>query len=331
MAVSLGAALVAPFHTFLFAYAFLGPLHYLTEISWLHDRQYFTNSRHDYFFYLLISALISLDFMGRVFHLFPAATQFVDDHNLIVCLTAFAFLGSLPLLFSKSIQLKSVILTLLFALLYFWFIPSIVNSHLYFIIISLLPTLIHVGVFTGLFILFGSLKSRSKSGLVSFIVFLICPFILWFLSPEYFLLQTDEVIRVTYLSDGYGFGLLNYDILTKFNLSDSAKLSQRELIFESREGLLLMRVIAFLYLYHYLNWFSKTEILKWHQIPFKRLMIILCLWGTSCVLYLMDYFQGMVVLFFLSYCHVLLEFPLNIHSIIGIGKESYKLFKQGPH
>jgi len=331
MALSLGAAIVAPFHTFLFAYAFLGPLHYLTEISWLHDRQYFSNSRYDYIFFLIISTLISLDFLGRVFHLSPASSQFVDEHNLIVCLTAFAFLGSLPLLFSKSIQLKFFILTSLFALIYFWFIPSIVNTHLYFIIISLLPTLIHVGVFTGFFILLGSLKSKSKSGLLSFIVFLICPLILWFLSPDFYLLQTDESTRQTYLSNGYGFALLNYDILTKFNLSESAKLSPRELIFESREGLLLMRIIAFSYLYHYLNWFSKTEILKWHQIPVKRLVMILFLWGTSCLIYLMDYFQGMVVLFFLSYCHVLLEFPLNIISIVGIGKESYKLLKQGPH
>src|SRR5882762_5567144 len=42
MAVSCGAAIIAPFHVFLFAYIVLGPLHYLTEISWLHDRKYFT-------------------------------------------------------------------------------------------------------------------------------------------------------------------------------------------------------------------------------------------------------------------------------------------------
>src|SRR4029077_3259419 len=41
MAVSCCAAIAAPFHLFLLAYAVLGPLHYLTEISWLHDRQYF--------------------------------------------------------------------------------------------------------------------------------------------------------------------------------------------------------------------------------------------------------------------------------------------------
>src|SRR5688572_2200550 len=41
MVVSAAVAVAAPFHLFLFAYAILGPLHYLTEISWLHNRQYF--------------------------------------------------------------------------------------------------------------------------------------------------------------------------------------------------------------------------------------------------------------------------------------------------
>src|SRR5579864_7995922 len=42
MVASCGIALVAPFQVFLLAWSILGPLHYLTEISWLHDRNYFT-------------------------------------------------------------------------------------------------------------------------------------------------------------------------------------------------------------------------------------------------------------------------------------------------
>jgi hypothetical protein len=34
-----------PFETFLLAYAYLGPLHYLTEISWLHDRNYYSKGK----------------------------------------------------------------------------------------------------------------------------------------------------------------------------------------------------------------------------------------------------------------------------------------------
>src|SRR5689334_16188561 len=42
MVVSCGLACLAPFTLFLIAFAVLGPLHYLTEISWLHDREYFS-------------------------------------------------------------------------------------------------------------------------------------------------------------------------------------------------------------------------------------------------------------------------------------------------
>ena len=35
------AAYLFPFELFLFSYAVLGPLHYLTEISWLHERKLF--------------------------------------------------------------------------------------------------------------------------------------------------------------------------------------------------------------------------------------------------------------------------------------------------
>jgi hypothetical protein len=41
MFLSLILALYLPFELFLFSYAVLGPLHYLTEISWLHKKDYF--------------------------------------------------------------------------------------------------------------------------------------------------------------------------------------------------------------------------------------------------------------------------------------------------
>jgi hypothetical protein len=49
MLATASVAFVKPFELFLLGYAFLGPLHYLTEISWLHDRRYFTRGRNDYF------------------------------------------------------------------------------------------------------------------------------------------------------------------------------------------------------------------------------------------------------------------------------------------
>src|ERR1051326_6332879 len=47
MLISCVMAFIFPFELFLFSYAILGPLHYLTEISWLHDRNYFTERQRD--------------------------------------------------------------------------------------------------------------------------------------------------------------------------------------------------------------------------------------------------------------------------------------------
>ena len=47
--ISCIAAFIVPFELFLFAYGVLGPLHYLTEISLLHDKNYYsTNKKHIY-------------------------------------------------------------------------------------------------------------------------------------------------------------------------------------------------------------------------------------------------------------------------------------------
>jgi hypothetical protein len=101
------------------------------------------------------------------------------------------------------------------------------------------------------------------------------------------------------------------------------------IVFYSNIGIMLMRFIAFAYLYHYLNWFSKTEVIRWHKVPKVRFAAVIVLWIGASVFYAYDYSLGLSLLFFLSFSHVLLEFPLNIVSIVGIGKESYAIATKG--
>src|SRR5581483_6211306 len=95
----------------------------------------------------------------------------------------------------------------------------------------------------------------------------------------------------------------------------------RETIFSSDIGFGIMRFIAFAYTYHYLNWFSKTSVIKWHQVPRQWLLSVIVLWIFSVGLYAYSYETGLMVLYFLSMLHVFLEFPLNYRSFIGIGDE----------
>ncbi|SVE46858.1 uncharacterized protein METZ01_LOCUS499712, partial [marine metagenome] len=59
MLLAAGVALVLPFELFLFAYAILGPAHYLTQISWLHDHQYFTTGKYDFVLLVLLTLPIA--------------------------------------------------------------------------------------------------------------------------------------------------------------------------------------------------------------------------------------------------------------------------------
>jgi hypothetical protein len=124
--------------------------------------------------------------------------------------------------------------------------------------------------------------------------------------------------------DEYQMKPIPAKLFTGFSLEKYASI-----VYNSTIGIMLMRFIAFAYLYHYLNWFSKTEIIRWHQVPKLRFAAVILLWVVASVFYAYDYSLGLSLLFFLSFSHVLLEFPLNIISIVGIGKESMSIMKNG--
>ena len=358
MLISCIAAFIMPFEVFLFAYAVLGPLHYLTEISWLHDRQYFAKGKYDYMFLLVIGLVITWDYLSYRYHIWPyanaeASYEKAMELNIGDKFLILALFGSIIMAFVKNIPIKLVTLFLLFAFINNWLRPDIdeqgnavrKDSTVLYILTSFVPTLIHVYVFTGFFILFGALKSRSKSGLLSFIVFIVCPILL------FLLFQDKNFVKVTQYGMGAygntkspdGFFDLSQSILNKFfnykpDYSKAANEEQArqmidaqwtQFVYYSKYGILLMRFIAFAYLYHYLNWFSKTEVIKWHKVPKVRFAAVIILWIASLALYAYNYAVGLQWLFFLSFSHVLLEFPLNFVSIAGIGKESLSIFKNG--
>jgi hypothetical protein len=267
--------------------------------------------------------------------------------------------------------------------------------------------------------LYGALKSRSKTGLISVVSFILFPVILVFYAPvdtkSNFL---SDYGKKAYYADGEGFFSTNISILDHFDIIDDPIYTNKDfigfvqsenfqngnkankfisddklsllidslskigsspylirsqpvnsgievdnllllidqngslleyrnkpipckliigynkekydpLVFFSTIGIMLMRFIAFAYLYHYLNWFSKTEVIRWHKVPKIRFAAVIILWLLACGAYAYDYSIGLNFLFFLSFTHVLLEFPLNIVSIVGIGTESFSILKNG--
>ena len=301
---------LVPFELFLFSYAVLGPLHYLTEIGWLHKKGYFTKGKYDFIFLGLLAGLISLGALGFFESLNGLYTNFVYV----------AFISALIMVFIKDNTLKIAgIVLVIFSTIFFRR-----NEPFEIFFAIYLPTIIHVFLFTGFFILLGALKHKSASGITSLLVFIACALSFFMLDTAHFVLSSNE-----YIKEGlFRFFELNRQLVNATGLGNVTDLSEKSkhFLIEARPGIVVMRFIAFAYTYHYLNWFSKTSIIQWHRISRNVLIAIVAIWIISIALYIKSYDLGLRWLFFLSFLHVLLEFPLNFRSIVGIGQEVGSLF-----
>lgn len=309
MIASAAAAFVLPFELFLFSYAVLGPLHYLTEISWLKDRKFFCNLKWDW---LPIVALCVLYFLGSESVLGEYHITLLATHAGDLVLMTFG----LALIFVLTKSLKARLLGTM-AMLIVTFLLHNPEQNLrnipLLILLIFIPTLIHVFVFTAAFILFGALKSKSISGYVSFGVLLLCAGSFLVIKPD-----TSGYVVSDYVRQSYAlFEQLNAIILSLLGI----RLHHGEDSFSHPANVALTRFIGFAYTYHYLNWFSKTSIIRWHEVSWPRMAVVVAIWLVSVGLYAWDYALGFKWLLFLSMAHVMLEFPLNHRSFIGIGQE----------
>ena len=312
MILSLSLAYLLPFELFLFSYAILGPAHYLTEISWLHDRRYFCSGKYDYLWLVGFSLLIlagSSYVIGSQF-----AVTSLGQLSTEIIFAAFGL--ALILVLSSRTRVRVVAFLVLLAA-----IALFRDDRWTSILFALyLPTLIHVYIFTGAFILFGALKSHSKSGYLSFVIFIGCALACLVITPDWSY-STSEYVRNSYAP----FSGVSARFALDFGLGDIR--SAKDIYF-SEAGQTAMRFIAFAYTYHYLNWFSKTSVIRWHAIPKSRYLGICLLWLVSISLYIYDYSLGFRWLFLLSFAHVFLEFPLNHQSFIGIGRQLRRRLNQ---
>ncbi len=335
MIISAVFAFWIPFELFLFAYAVLGPLHYLTEISWLHKRQYFSPGKKDYLVLIVLTILITIpavltysfvnlgqrDAEGNlvITESLSNLFNFFRNENPATMLIFFAFAISLVFVLIKNAMQRFVAFILLFIIA----IILRTNSFVDVIFAIFLPTLIHVFIFTGLFILVGALKSNSTSGILSIVVFVACAVSFFVIAPDAANYQVSNYAKGSY---DVSFFSLNKEIFRAFLHVDDAG---SDMIYASSTGILITRFIAYAYTYHYLNWFSKTSIIKWHDVPRSWLVVIFTLWIAAVALYYTNYELGLMCLYFLSFLHVVLEFPLNIQSMKQIGEQLKLRFSSG--
>jgi len=286
IALMLGSAALAcvvPFEMFLVAYALLGPLHYLTQISWLGDRRCFTTAPLDWV-PLALLALLALDAVSTRWVPWRGAAFVALVGGSV---SAFAR-GALPKLaaFVAAAALAGAV--------HAWEPADVLFA-------GLLPTVLHVYAGTGLFLVAGALRRRSGPGWASVAVFAACGAGLLLVRPA-----------------GGAPGAWALDRLAPF---DGLLYAVSRVAGEGPDALMAIgRFLAFAYTYHYLNWFSKTRLIGWHTVSRRRGVAIVLLWLASVALYAWDYASGLLLLFALSMAHVFLEFPLDARTALAVAR-----------
>jgi hypothetical protein len=318
--ITLGLAMAWPFELFLFSYIVLGPLHYLTEINWLDKQHYFLRRQDRRIFMWVMVGLVFVLTAGFVISessnwqwtkpLHDAVYSSPDGMgvrfiNWSWALLLVAFVTAAACLFTESRTLRfSIIALCLLSSTLFYTMPVV--AILFGII---LPTLGHVFVFTILFMIYGLLKVRSFWGYANVISMFLAVAVIAVL-PQSAAALSDSVMRLTQAS---AFLPLNVTLCKWLGLTSGGHIN-----FYSPVFFKVQSFIAFAYTYHYLNWFSKTSIIKWHQVEKKKFVVSGILWVASIALYAVDYRLGFAAIFALSILHIVLEFPLNFVSMRAI-------------
>jgi hypothetical protein len=274
----------------LFSYAFLGPAHYITEIVWLEKRSYFLPNRRDYLVPALTCTLTALCFF---FSLQTTSTNLTSAAFLLCVLSTLTFT------YFRDRLLRLILIGMAIVTSAWCFGYELVNLAYLFI-----PTLVHVYIFTGLFILYGALKAKSLYGIISFATLIATTFMCVLIEPK-----PLAILNFFSAKEQHYFANLAEQTLGLFSIQVNA-----------RNLLSTMAFISFAYTYHYLNWFSKTQIIRWHEIGKRRMLSLIVIYFLCIGAYLIDYSLGLLLLFFLSLLHVVLELPLNFRTIEGLGR-----------
>ncbi|UKN03021.1 hypothetical protein K6119_05765 [Paracrocinitomix mangrovi] len=318
--LSLGLAYAFPFELFILAYAILGPLHYVTEINWLDKKGYFIQDRKQVWILVLLTAMIAVPFMLASVE---STNSFFKDNIVFQYIRYytpnFIFTGlttAIVMTFTRNwmVVLGTFIGTFLLGML--------LQQYLFYVYLvsGLLPTILHVFVFTFFFMLYGAIKDNSRTAYLSVILLLIVPVLISLVPYD---AHGFEVNKTAYKAFEES-GLQNINFALGYTLGLFENGQPFKLI--SDVGVKLQIFVAFAYTYHYLNWFSKTTVIGWHKvITKKKLILLLGIWVISIVVYMINYIAGFILLLFLSYLHVLMEFPLNWVSIKEVGKKIFGL------
>lgn len=317
--VSFVLACVLPFELFLFGYAVLGPLHYLTETNWIIDKNYFVSNKLWKYIVIIAALLFSIPYFFRLGviqnvveggQLYDWSQQLGQYTNIAVFLT---LVLSIVFLFNKSYKglFMGLVLTIIISIF------GHKNNTFNLINGLFLPTIIHVYLFTILFMIYGARKEGGKISMLNIILMLVLPLLLVVIDIDFIKYHFSDGIKNAYMENKFHY--LNAYLAQFFGVYKDLKF-----FFYEKVDLKIQIFIAFAYIYHYLNWFSKTTVIGWHKkLTTKKSIGIVALWSVFLMVYWYDYRAGVIVTIFFSIIHVMFELPLNMITI----KELFALKK----
>jgi hypothetical protein len=291
----------------IYSYAILGPLHYLTEINWLNENNYFSKSKQT-----TLWTLGGLTFFLSIPHFFtfPGINEWTLAHEAVYnqmktfsqwadpVVLAAVFIGISVVFTSNKIFYLLVGIIGLFLGAYF---REVNDFHLIFG--TFIPTLVHVYLFTGIFMLFGAIKSKNRMGYISIILHFIVPVVVIFIPLDPNNYTISESIKGIFANSHQNTNL-HLEALIGIDKVTPLTAFKTQVF------------ISYAYLYHYLNWFSKTTVIGWAKnLTTRKSLVIIGISAVAIGSYFYNYSIGLKLLFFLSMLHVLLEFPLNVVSI----------------
>ena len=320
-------AIQVPFELFLFSYAVLGPLHYLTQLSWLHDRRYYVGESKDSvilaglcLFGFLLSLLVEVAKMSNAEWL---RSGNLLAHTQLTAITVGFVAFGMALVFSLRVAPFVKCLVLVALSLIGTGVAYSDAAYTYYLLFAVfLPTIVHVYLFTAFFLVYGALKNRSIGGICSVATYVACTLAL-FTYP----VGTDGFQLSSEIRDAYevSFAFLNREIM---GLLQPAPIAESD-IYATSHGVFITRFIAFAYTYHYLNWFSKTSVIRWHEVPSRRIFGIVLAWIAAVCLFVVDFQTGLLVVGFLGLLHIFMEFPLDWIVFRGIFRELRAISSKG--
>jgi hypothetical protein len=282
MLSALGLTYLVPFELLLLSYVVLGPAHYATEISWLHDRKYFLPQRGIAIALAAVAIIAALIDNASWFG-FVMWSAFVLSALLAATTTALQS----TMLFMIALVLTAVLLS---------------NGASIAVVGILLPTLIHVSLFTLVFMMLGAFRSGQKVQWVLVALYLAAIALILLAPPN----------AATLIPS---FAAAGHDYFANVGPALGRLFGIPDLRLDTR----LTSLLAFIYTYHYLNWFIKAEVIRWNAMSRGRLAIVVAASAASTALYFYDYAFGFTVLLALSLAHIVLEFPLNSLALRQLG------------